>query len=227
MSRYYYEYEIGGDYCYPDTNILKNKLDIMDGGILSDAERELTALNLLELKFNPVQGALDFDHLMAIHRFLFNDIYDWAGKARTVNIRKGNQFCNCDYIVPGAQTLFDELKKDDYLIGTGLEHFISRISYYLGEINVLHPFREGNGRSQRVMIEFIANAAGYEVDFSSVTPTEMVTASAQSFDRDYVLMKKMFHRITSTISKEEQRNFLTKMTVKRGPVWIAYCRLMR
>lgn len=185
MSRYYYEYEIGGDYCYPDTNVLKNKLDVMDGGILSDAERELTALNLLELKFSPVPGALDFDHLKVIHRFLFDDIYDWAGKVRTVNIGKGNQFCNCDYIVHGACTLFDELRKDGYLIGADLDYFIPRISYYLGEVNMLHPFREGNGRTQRVMIEFMANTAGYEVDFTTVTPGEMIAVSAQSFDRDY------------------------------------------
>lgn len=222
MSHYYYEYEIGGDYCYPDTNVLKNKLHILNASELIDAERELTALNLLELKISPIPGALDFDHLKAIHQFLFDDIYDWAGKVRTVNIRKGNQFCNCAYIETGARKLFAELKHENYLLGSDLDHFIARISYYLGEINILHPFREGNGRTQRVMVEFVANTAGYEVDFSSVTPDEMLEASALSFDRDYSCMKEMFRRITSSISKEEQFEFLVQMTSKRGPVWIAY-----
>lgn len=227
MSSYYYEYEIGGDYCYPETSVLKNRLGILSAKELSDAERELTALNLLELKVSPIAGALDFDHLKAIHRFLFGDIYDWAGKVRTVDIRKGNQFCNCAYIETGAKKLFAELRNENYLLGADLEHFIARISYYLGEINILHAFREGNGRTQRVMVEFIANAAGYEVDFSSVTPDEMIKASALSFDRDYSSMKEMFRRITASISKEEQLDFLVQMTSKRGPVWMAYHKLSR
>lgn len=71
-------------------------------------------------------------------------------------------------------------------------------------------------------MEFVANTAGYEVDFSSVTPDEMLEASALSFDRDYSCMKEMFRRITFPISKEEQFEFLVQMTSKRGPVWIAY-----
>ena len=88
-----------------------------------------------------------------------------------------------------------------------------RLAYYLSEINVLHPFREGNGRTQRLFIEYLASVAGYKVDFSEVTAREMLIASAESFACNYDLINEMFYRIITPISKEEQKIWI-KMLFK-------------
>lgn len=86
-------------YCYPGSNVLVNKLDIRDPNKLQIFERKLTMLRLLELIDKPIEGKFDFKHLQAIHAYIFfQDMYDWAGKIRTVDISKGNTFCNVRFI---------------------------------------------------------------------------------------------------------------------------------
>ena len=101
------------------------------------------------------------------------------------------------------ETEFQKLQEENYLIGSA--NVPVRLAYYLSEINVLHPFREGNGRTQRLFIEYLAGVAGYKVDFSSVSAREMVVASANSFALDYQEINAMFERITSPISQAEQK----------------------
>ena len=136
-------------YCYPDTEVLINKLDIRDLDKLHIFERKLTMLRLLELLDKPINGKFDFKHLQAIHAYIFQDVYDWAGKVRTVDIAKGNMFCNVRFISSQADVIFSGLKEEHYLAGLDEDMFIKRLAYYFSEINALHPFREGNGRSQR------------------------------------------------------------------------------
>ena len=78
-----------------------------------------------------------------------------------------------------------------------------RLAYYLSEINVIHPFREGNGRSQRLWIEYLAEENGYSVDFSEVTDEEMIQASAEAFACQYDCMNQLFQRITKRIETIE------------------------
>ena len=197
MSDYYYEYEWDSSYCYPKSFVLKNKLGLTDGAELAEAEREVTALNLVEIKNKPVRGKFDLKHLQAIHRAIFRDIFTWAGKLRTVDIAKGNQFCLCQHLETYATSIFNKLQAENYLLGTPAEKMPERLAYYLGEINVLHPFREGNGRAQRVFIEQLAHKAGYHVDFSDVSSQEMIEASALAFAKEYDKMTAMFERILS------------------------------
>ena len=91
-----------------------------------------------------------------------------------------------------------------------------RLTYYLSEINVLHPFREGNGRTQRAFIEYLAQSAGYGVDLSDVSPDEMLEASVLSFDKDYGRMTAMFKRITFPITPQEQQAFRKKLGIDRA-----------
>lgn len=142
-------------------------------------------------------------HLQKIHRSVFGDIYPWAGKLRHVNISKGNQFCLAMNLETYADNLFRKLERERYLIGC-MESVPHRLAWYLSEINVLHPFREGNGRVQRLFIEYLAAVAGYRVDFSDVSPREMIEASADSFVCEYGSIYEMFDRITTPIPKEEQ-----------------------
>ena len=86
---------------------------------------------------------MDIKHLQAIHRYIFQDVYDWAGKVRTVDIAKGNMFCNVRFISGQADEIFTKLKEEKYLAGLDEETFIKRLAYYFSEINALHPFREG------------------------------------------------------------------------------------
>lgn len=204
MTDYSYSYEWDERYCYPHSNVLKNKFGITNPDDLRDAERELTSLRLAAAKLNPIKGKFDFDHLRRIHRAIFSDVYTWAGKIRSVDIAKGNQFCLCGNIEQYAHSIFDELNRENYLIDS--DKTPVRLAYYLSEINVLHPFREGNGRTQRLFIEYLANVAGYDVDFSDVSSHEMIVASADSFACEYDKINAMFERITTPISEEEQRN---------------------
>lgn len=197
MKNYSYDYEWDVEYCYPDSNVLINKLNITNNDDLSVAEREITSIKLAYAKQNRIKGNFDLKHMQKIHKFLFEDIYSWAGKLRHVNISKGNQFCLAQNLERYAEDVFLKLKAENYLVNS--ENVPERLAYYLSEINVLHPFREGNGRTQRLFIEYLALNAGYRVDFSDVTPEEMIIASAESFACNYEKINSMFERITHKI----------------------------
>lgn len=200
---YSYDYEWDREYCYPESSVLKNKLNIKASEPLAEAEREITSIRIAVAKLTPIKGHFDLKHLQKIHRFVFGDIYTWAGKLRHVYISKGNQFCLAINLEAYAQNLFQKLENEHFLIGCR-ESVPHRLAWYLSEINVLHPFREGNGRVQRLFIEYLASVAGYRVDFSDVSTHEMIVASADSFACDYDAIYEMFDRITTPISKEAQ-----------------------
>lgn len=204
MGDYSYSYQWDREYCYPDSNVLINKLNIQDADALHTAEREITSLRLAAAKMQPIKGQFDLKHLQKIHGYVFGDVYEWAGKLRHVDIAKGNQFCLAMNLDTYGSNLFRKLEQENYLINSK-ENVPRRLAYYLSEINVLHPFREGNGRTQRLFIEYLASAAGYRVDFSQVSADEMIIASADSFACDYDSINRMFERITTPISKVEQK----------------------
>lgn len=205
---YYYEYQWDGSYCYPDSNVLINKMGITNAEDLHCAERDITSLNISMIKAKPITGCFDLAHLKLIHKSIFSDVYPWAGQLRIVDISKGNIFCMSQHLEMYAESIFSKLKKEQYLINTDESDIVQRLSFYLSEINVLHPFREGNGRTQRVFIEYLAAVAGYHVDFSSVSPDQMIKASAEAFARQYDLMNNMFSEIISPISIEEQQQYV-------------------
>ena len=118
-----------------------------------------------------------------------------------MNISKGNQFCLYPYIESNATKLFGMLKKEMYLTGTLENEIPFRLFFYRSEINVIHPFREGNGRVQRLFIQYLAENAGYQVDFSQVTDREMIEASAEAFTCHYDKMDALFQRITTPLQE--------------------------
>lgn len=181
-------------YCYPDSDVLINKLDIRDIDKLHKFERKLTMIRLSELFDNPIKGDFDFKHLRDIHRFIFQDIYDWAGNVRIVDIAKGNMFCNAKFIDSQAEEIFLKLKEEKHLSGFSEEDFIKRLAYYFSEINALHPFREGNGRAQREFIRLLALKNGYVIKFDRISEDEMIRASQESFLCDYGCMEKLFSK---------------------------------
>ena len=200
---YGYSYEWDARYCYPNSNVLKNKLGITDPQAFDVAEREITSFKEAVVRIHGLPGNFDFQHLLAIHKYLFEDIYDWAGQIRQVDISKGNVFCHCAFISENAAKLFAELKKENFLKNTNPEDIPKRLSYYLSEINVIHPFREGNGRTQRLFVELLAKERGLLVDFSKIPPKEMIEASAESFYCNYEKMESIFSRATSPLLDTE------------------------
>ena len=118
MSKYDYEYEWDNKYCYPNSSVLKNKLNITDAKALAVAEREITAARIAGMIDKPVRGKFDFKHLQDIHRAIFLDIYSWAGKPRTVDISKGNQFCMSRHIDTYAGELFAKPKGEYFHLFT-------------------------------------------------------------------------------------------------------------
>jgi cell filamentation protein len=202
-KEYSYDYEWDAKYCYPKSNVLINKLGIIDATQLTLAERELTAFKIAKSIDCPIKGKFDLNHLQKIHKFIFEDIFDWAGELRQVDISKGNQFCLCNNLIMYANEIFSKLQKDNYLIDCG-QVIYEKLSYYLSEINVLHPFREGNGRTQRMFIGYVANVAGYDVDFTNVSDRQMIVASANAFALNYDDLINVFIENTTKITKQEQ-----------------------
>ena len=181
MDKYIYFYlDEKGIYCYKDSDVLINKLNIQDGETFLKAERLYSGLRQSELLNKPIDGDLDFKHLKAIHFYLFQDLFYWAGKVRNVAIAKGNLFCLPQYIESYAKDIFSNLKRDNYYQGLSKEEFVDRITNLLADINALHPFREGNGRTQREFIRYIGIKNGYGFDWSKVSAEENIIASYES-----------------------------------------------
>ena len=174
------KYGVGQDrYCYPDSEVLKNRLNIEDDEALSEAEREITELAAEDIEFEP--PPYDLATLQRIHRQLFADIYDWAGDIRTVDVSMGDtRFCTTQRIVPEAEKLFDQLAGKGWFEGLPRHVFIDALSELYGELNMVHPFREGNGRALRLLFEFIIVNAGYEISWSGVDEDEWLEANILS-----------------------------------------------
>lgn len=181
-------------YCYSDSDVLINKLNIRDKERLHEAERKLILLRVYDLLEHPVRGQFDLKYLQAVHKGLFQDLYPWAGKIRTVDIAKSNLFCKVQFLHIQAQELFEKLKKDRYLDGLSRHLFVQKLSYYFSEINALHPFREGNGRAQREFIRQLALRQGYVIHFAAISDEEMLEASVESFMLRYGKMENLFVR---------------------------------
>ncbi len=173
-------------YCYPGTDVLRNKLGIQDAEVLSSTEAGFTLLRMVEMDLEPVEGCFGIDHLKEVHRRMFTDLYDWAGEIRTVEMSKGMMFCPCRNIMDCLDSILSELEDEDCLRGIDdKDAMADRLAYYMSELNAIHPFREGNGRVQRKFIEQIARQAGFELDFRGVSYDEIVEAGRESMVCDY------------------------------------------
>lgn len=170
-------------YLYPGTNTLKNLAGITSSDELQHLEAVLTSYRSSQLLRAPLQGNFDVRHLRALHQHIFQDLYEWAGTFRTVNIGKQGEFwfCRPEFILQALTDLFAELRKENNLSGTSIRRFCSRTAYYLGELNAIHPFREGNGRTQREFVRELGVKAGFHVDWRIATRKEIYSISISSF----------------------------------------------
>jgi cell filamentation protein len=171
-------------YLDPVSGILRNRLGINDPERLREAEAGLTFAALADLGTRVLPGRYDLAHLCAFHREIFGDIYPWAGQIRTVNIAKSQMFCLTQHISAYAADLFTALDREHHLRGLPRDRFVERVTHYLAEVNALHPFREGNGRTQRAFFGQLGREAGWPIDWSGLDPDRNIAASASSLCGD-------------------------------------------
>ena len=179
------KYSGNDHYIDPESGVLKNRLGITDEALLEATEADFVAERSRELVEMPLKGRFDLAHLQAIHRHLFDDVYEWAGQLRTIDISKGGHlFAHHAHIQTAAAPIFKKLAKEKHLAGLSPAAFSDRAAYFLGELNALHPFREGNGRAQREFVSHLAHATGYYIAWENVSRADMLQASIESFRGD-------------------------------------------
>ncbi len=172
-----YSIEASGDNCYPGTLCLINKLGVKDEKLLQQLEADISYAKASMLDQTPLMGDFDFEHYKRIHRFLFEDVYEWAGQVRTVNLsKKGTRFVNAEKIEKLGAACLDKIK-NGYLKKISFDLFAERIAELYHDLNMLHPFREGNGRTQRLFFVHLIRAYGYDIDFSNVDTDFLMLAT--------------------------------------------------
>lgn len=172
-------YDANNDhYCIPGTDVLANLLGITRYEDLELAEREITAATIFHIAYCP--PPYDLAYMQQLHRVIFQPIYPWAGQLRTVDISKmGTPFCTNSRIDAESTKLFAQLAKENWLAGLDRKTFAGRLAHFYCEINMIHPFREGNGRVQRLLFEQLAMANGYVLSWDSLSAHDWIEANIE------------------------------------------------
>ncbi|MGH2316594.1 Fic/DOC family protein [Planococcus sp. SE5232] len=191
------KYQHASMYCYPGTDVLINLFDVQDEEKLKKLEKVYSLLRLSELQINEPTDPLDVKAFLAIHRYLLQDVYPFAGELRKEMISKGSSaFAHPKHIEEQLLKIFKELKAENYLKNLPRDQLISRLAYFLSELNALHPFREGNGRSVREFARQLLLNAGYRLDWEKVLePAEIINAFVDSFNKDTNRLEKLLDEI--------------------------------
>jgi cell filamentation protein len=165
--------------CYPGSTVLKNLAGLQEQEVLDAFEAAMVTQRLDE----PLPaGRLSYSHYRAIHQHIFGDVYAWAGRIRTVRISKGNSmFCYPENIDGEMRRLFGKLRGEDFFRNLDARAFASKAAHFLGELNAIHPFREGNGRTQLAFLAVMGRAAGHGMDYERIEPSRIMGAMIKSF----------------------------------------------
>jgi cell filamentation protein len=180
-------------YTYPGSLVFRNKLGITDAALLDYHEREIVAQRSAA---GVPTGNFDLAHLRAIHRHLFQDLYRWAGKVRTVEIAKdGHQFQFRRFIATGMADVHRRLVLANFLRGLTATGFADAAGGIIGDVNYVHPFREGNGRTQLLYLEQLAEQAGHPLDLGLLDAARWLAASRAAHGGDYRPMAAELARV--------------------------------
>ena len=175
-----YNLDPTSDSCYEGTTCLKNKLNIHNEEKLAIVEAQITFAKSVMLDEEPIKGVFGFEHLKQIHRFLFEDIYEWAGTTRSVNIsKKRTNFLDAKLIEEVATKCFSKIE-NGWLDDLSFDEFSRRIAEFYNDVNHIHPFREGNGRTQRIYFSSLIRHYGYDINFSKIDTDELMIATIQA-----------------------------------------------
>ena len=180
-------------YLIPGTTVLKNLLGVSSDATLNLLEADLTRDRIQQLALVPVSGRFDLAHLKKIHAHIFQDVYAWAGEPRTISISKGaSMFCLPQHLEFAAEDIFGKLARENHLKGFSREAFADRAAYFFSEINALHPFREGNGRTQNLFLKQLGAEAGFELSIEKVKREQMMTVASAAHRGELDLARAMF-----------------------------------
>lgn len=189
------KYGVGHDkYCYPNSDVLVNLLNIRDSTLLDEAEAEFTAERYRT--YEPSQQTLSdfsFEHLKHLHHHLFQDLFEWAGETRDVDISKGDtRFCTWTRIEPEAIKLFRTIPA----LADCHSHneIVDRVADLYCELNLLHPFREGNGRVLRFFFEELLYTLGYDVSWPQISQQDWIDANIAGVNLDLSLLIMIFEQ---------------------------------
>lgn len=196
------KYGVSGDSgCYPGTAVLMNKLDLRDPDVLAEAEAEFaaSAVEHIEIDAPP----FDFDYLCRLHGELFNELYNWAGQPRSVDVSKGQtRFCTASRIIPEANRLLDRLAERDNFFDLDRPCLVRQVAELYGDLNVVHPFREGNGRAMRLFFEHLILVCGYGVRWEPISKQEWLEACIAAVGCDYAPLAAVFDRCIGPLLAE-------------------------
>lgn len=203
-------------YLIDGTTVLKNRLDIDDIELLQRAERRFAFKGRHEFLFQFVSAAAgpqkcDLDFYKSIHRGLFSNVYLWAGDFRTINMSKGNSiFASISVLKTEGEKAFSRFNRSIQTItqnqdGKVSKHsFVAETAALLGNLNALHPFRDGNGRSQRLLIQCAAMSLGFSIAWDRITPQQMIDASIHSHNVDESLLEELLTKSVNADTRPSQ-----------------------
>lgn len=179
--------------CYEGTSCLINKFGIKDEVILKELETTITLNIITEYSLNPLFYSFDVQHYKSIHRYLFGNIYDWAGEYRTVDMsKKGTNFAEAESVEKLMSNCFKRLNDKNLFQGLKFDDFVDELVDFYCVTNMIHPFREGNGRTQRLFLTQLINKNGYDIDFSEIDTDELMIATIQSANGIIDYLKDIF-----------------------------------
>lgn len=180
-------------YCYPDSSTLKNLLDIRDAAALAEAEGYIVGLRMAEVVRRPSNFVFNFEFFKDLHRGLFQDVYTWAGVTRRVDMSKGHtRFAVWEQVEAESERLFNStVPQPTPNSGGKRQWFIGTAAPFLVEMNVIHPFRDGNGRTTRLFIELWAASIGLQLDWGRVEPEKILEAMIHGVTHDDSLAREV------------------------------------
>lgn len=182
--------------CYPDTTVLINKLGITQQEQLSLAEQRIVTGIYTMLEARTKFQNVDFEFFKLLHKQLFYDLYEWAGSVRTINIsKKGTVFCKAEDIERIGTIKFHNLAKQNYLKGMDKTAFLNELAELYHDLNMLHPFREGNGRTLRLFITLLVRNAGYNMNFDKCDPDLLMIATIKAAQGDISMLRNVLENI--------------------------------
>ncbi len=188
---------------YPGTRCLVNYFGIKDKPALKHVDKMISSLRTAELLHSPLDMPFTFDYLKAVHSHLFGDIYPSAGMIRKSLSSKHTEFCQPEFIESQAEILFSKLRDDRYLRSIDdVDDFVNELAYYMGEMEALHPFMDGNGRASRFFFNSLSLSAGYEIGWGSADPDHFLEANVAALDGDYQALIDVLEEIVIPLSED-------------------------
>ena len=164
--------------CYPNSTILINKFDLRNQEALNKAESVAVTIHSIEIENEPLPDVFNFDFYCSLHRRLFCDVYPWAGELRKINLsKKSTNFYDFKDLKSYGELLFRQFEHFDKIKSLDKDAFAEWVAEIYNDLNMLHPFREGNGRTERLFITLVIRAAGYEINFAAPDPDELMIAT--------------------------------------------------